>query len=233
MKCRLAALLPLILTVTACATDGGSRGSGIFTIVQGNVAGVRTAAANPQRASHGIVADVRAALRIATMAHAQTMVEGIRVAVEGTAIQDQTDAAGRFTVQGDFEGRLNLVFQLAGDEGGTARIAINVPAGGTLTLNNVYLDTENEEANAETQDVDFTGTITGAYCTTLTMTMESIQKSSTDQDQYVVRLDTSTVQDAQGNTLSCADLNSGQRAALQGHVNPDGTFGNAEIQVED
>lgn len=204
MTWRPAALLPLILTLWACA-EGGSRGSGISTAVLGNVESVRTAG---------------------------TGVGGIRVAVEGTSARSVTDTSGTFSVDGSFEGQIHLVFQVP-DGGGEAQIALNVPAGGRLTLNNVVIDTEQGEAVAETQDVDFDGTITGVDCSHLTLALVSTHHAPDDVDEYVLQLATSSVRNAQGGIVPCADIRVGEQAMVQGVVNPDGTFGHATVDLAD
>jgi hypothetical protein len=204
MRGRPAALLPLILTLWACA-EGGSRGSGISTAVLGNVESVQTAG---------------------------TGVEGIRVAVEGTSARSVTDTSGAFSVDGSFEGQVHLVFQLP-DGGGEAQIALNVPAGGRLTLNNVAIDTDQAAATAETQDVDFDGTITGVYCQSLTLNLVSTRHGPDDVDSYTLRLDTSSVRNSQGDAVACGDIRDGQRAMVDGMVNPDGTFGDATVDLAD
>jgi hypothetical protein len=203
MSWRPVALLPLILTLWACA-EGGSRGSGITTIVTGNVATVEPAA------SPGV--------------------DGIRVAVEGNGAHDKTDSAGDFSVRGSFEGRIQLIFRVPGT--GQAQIAVNVPAGGTLTLGNVALDTEQGTVTAETQGVYFAGTITGVDCSAALLTLVSAQHAPGDDDAYVLQLDTSTVRDAQGMTLSCEQIPIGAEATIQGQVNPDGTFGEATVDLQ-
>jgi hypothetical protein len=234
MNRRPAALLLLMLALSACA-EGGTRGSGITTLL-GNVQAVQTAA-RPRQPSSGmerLLADVRAFfdIDVAAVARARTAVEGIDVSVEGTGAHDRTDANGEFTVQGHFDGSITVVFELP-EGGGQARIPLTVPAGGRLTLNNVTIDPEQEEASAETQDVDFDGTIIGIYCQSLTIRMVSSQEAPGDTDQYTVRLDTSSVRDVHGNTLACEDIPEGARASVQGMVNSDGTFGNATVQLED
>src|SRR5262249_55600440 len=101
MTWRPAIVLPLILAfVTSCSSEGGSRGSGISTTVRGNIQSM------------------------------QMPIDGIGVAVEGSTIRTQTDAQGTFSLLGDFDGDISVVFQLPDD--GAARIALNVPAAGTL-----------------------------------------------------------------------------------------------------
>jgi hypothetical protein len=127
---------------------------------------------------------------------------------------------------------VSLVFELP-NGGGQARIALNVPAAGMLTLNNVVIDTAAEEALAETQDVDFDAIISGIDCNALILTLVSSQQGSGDDDDYMLRLDTSSVQDSNGVPVPCGDLRSGDRAAIQGLVDPDGTFGHATVVLQE
>jgi len=230
-----AALLALILALGGCA-EGGSRGSGIGTGVFGNVVAVQMAARSDSSRAEAsrVPARQRASFtpQVVSVAGAQTAVAGISVAVEGTAIHGETDANGNFSVTGNFEGMISLVFQLP-NGGGLARIALNVPAGGSLTLNNVVIDTEAEQAVAETQDVDFDAIITGIDCDARVLTMVSSQEGSGDVDDYTLRLDTSSVQDSNGVPVPCGDLRSGDRASVEGLVDPDGTFGHATVVLQD
>jgi hypothetical protein len=223
MNWRLAALLPLIAMLSACA-EGGSRGSGIFTEVRGNVESVQAAAA-PAR--------LRASLHNGSenVVPAATEIGGIRVAVEGTGIRGETDTDGNFSLRGGFEGMIHVIFQLP-DGGGQAQIALNVPAGGQLTLNNVTVDAQQGAAVAETQAVDFDGIITGIDCRSLILTLMSTHQGPDDVDEYTLRLDTSSVRDAQGDPVACADIGDGEQAAVQGFVNPDGTFGEATVVLD-
>jgi hypothetical protein len=232
MNRRRAALLSLLLALSACA-EGGTRGSGISTTVQGNVVMVQTATLSPPRPlrSSALLAGLQELFALEHAAGAGSAIQGISVDVEGWSGKDQTDAMGRFALHGPFDGFVTVVFQVP-DDGGSARITVNVPAGGMLTLNNVRLDTQDGTASADTQAVDFEGIITETDCRALTVAMVSSQSSTTDSDHYTLRLDTSVVHDSQGNTLSCEDLRAGERATVQGAVNPDGTFGDATVEIQ-
>lgn len=221
MSCRAAALLPILIALCACA-EGGSRGTGIFTEVAGNVESVlRTA---PLDAPGARVADAALAPTAAELA-------GIRVAVDGTGAHARTDADGNFAVRGGFEGVITLVFQLPAG-GGEARIDLNVPAGGTLTLQNVRVDATGGAATVETQAVAFDAVITAVNCDGRTLTLASTRHTPDDVDQYVLDLDTSSVRDPDGNLVPCAALSVGQRGSVQGFVNPDGSFGNATMDLK-
>jgi hypothetical protein len=193
-------LLPLLAVLCACA-EGGIRGSGISTSVLGNVASVDPTAPG------GLA--------------------GIRVVVVGTGVAATTDAAGDFSLVGPFDGVLTLRFAPSG--GGTAELPINVPAAGTLTLNNVALDTAQGTAVAESQDVDFDGVVVSTDCAAATMVMDSAVETKGDTDHYVVDLASSTVEDAQGQAVPCEAIPAGAAASLSGHVYPDGVFGHALI----
>ena len=206
MTLKQATLLPLICLLAACASDGGGRGSGITTVVQGNVDSVQMAAL-PGRA----------------------VTEGIHVTVEGSNAQGETDASGRFAIRGDFDGRVTLLFQRPSD-GITAEVSINVPAGGTLNITNVRIDNLHGVAIPESQTVAFTGMITAVNCVAQTLTLASV--GTNDLDRYTLQLDTSSVQDIHGNMLACGDIHAGQRATIHGMVNPDDTFGEAVVEVE-
>jgi hypothetical protein len=234
MNWKAGALLP-ILALWACA-EGGIRGSGISTVVEGNVASVQPVArlGTPDTASPGLLAGLREFLanEAENVAHAQTGLEGIRVTVEGTRARGLTDANGHFSVHGRFEGPVSVVFEPPGD-GGSARLVTSVPGGGTVTLTNVSLDTEQGQAIAETQDVDFDGTISEANCADLTLTMVSVYYTGGDRGRYTLQLDTSSLEDTHGNALTCEDLQGGEHAMVRGMVNPDLTFGNATVEVTD
>ena len=193
-------LLPLLAVLCACV-EGGIRGSGISTSVVGNVASV----------DPGGPGDLA----------------GIRVTVAGSNRATTTDAAGGFSLVGPFDGLLSVRFAPPG--GGTAELPINVPAAGTLTLNNVAIDTARGTAVPESQDVDFDGLVVSTDCAAGTMIMGSAVHTAGDADHYVVDLKTSVLEDSQGHQVPCDAVQSGAAATLSGHVDPAGTFGEALI----
>jgi hypothetical protein len=117
--------------------------------------------------------------------------------------------------------------------GGAAALAINVPADGVLTLNNVHVDTADGTATAERQDVDFDGVVVSVDCAAATMLMDSAVQSGDDEDHYLVDLATSTLQDTQGHAVPCEAVAAGEPASLSGHVYPNGAFGHALIVLGD
>ncbi len=195
----------LMLALSACA-EGGSRGSGISTVLVGNVAGVQGAA--PTSGS----------------------LASIRVKIEGTGIHRVTDASGAFTVRGDFEGMVSVLFVVPG-AGNAARLISNVPANGQLTLTDVTVDTESGQAQASRQGIAFQATLVSIDCSAQVASVVSRTDQQVDQDQYLLRLDTSSVTDAQGHPVPCRALSAGDAASVQGRVNPDLSFGDATVVV--
>ena len=221
----MALLCALALTLASC--DGGSRGSGITT-AQGNVDSVGTALRGKPAPS--LLARLRSILTLEPNAHAQSALGGIHVTVEGTSIEDETDADGGFTLRGNFEGYVVIRFErMVG--GPAARITLNAPAAGTLTLKDVRLDEQSGEASARELDVAFEGLVASADCAGNVLHLVSRHRSPTDTDVYTVRLDTSSLHDAAGSPVSCNELREGDTAVLRGTVNSDGTFGQADIEI--
>jgi hypothetical protein len=224
---RSAALLSLVLALAAC--DGGSRGSGITT-VEGNVESVEAALRHsPKRRSE--LAWLTRLLAAEETAGAEGMLEGIRVSIVGSSVADGTDANGFFSLRGHFEGNIVIRFERTID-GASAQMTVNVPAAGALTLNDVTLDDRSGQATAQSTDVAFEGLLTTAECPGEILRVVSSQRSPTDTDVYVVRLDTSSLHQPNGTPIACQDLTPGQTLQVAGIVNPDGTFGNCDIVVE-
>jgi hypothetical protein len=217
----------------SCGLDGGSRGTGITSTVLGNVVSVQMSASVwPHRDRNSAqFAHLGHFVRRLREASTAGQVEGITVTVEQSGAQGITDSAGSFSVRGKFEGRLTLLFTRP--EGAIrAHTAINLPAGGTLTLNNVRIDNAHGVASADSEDVDFLGQIVQIDCAAQNLILVASRRAPSDSDSYTLRLDTSTLLDPQGNPVSCDDLRNGQTAHVQGTVNADGSFGHAVVVIE-
>jgi hypothetical protein len=117
-------------------------------------------------------------------------------------------------------------------DGASARMEVNVPAAGTLTLNDVTLDERSGKATAQSTNVAFHGLVASADCLSEVLRLVSSERSPTDTDVYVVLLDTSSLHDANGMPVACDQLTVGEAVQLAGIVNPDGTFGDCDIVVE-
>lgn len=204
MKWQGLALLGLGLMLGSC--DGGSSGTGITTITAGNVTSVVTSAANDTLA-------------------------GIAVSIEGTDVRDQTDASGAFRLSGDYASEVTIRFTRT-DDGIDASLAVNVPAGGTLGLNDVTLDAASGSATPASQSVLFAGTITGIDCAADALALVSQQRPD-DGDFYTVELASSSIVDQAGRSVPCSALTIGDDATVSGSVNPDGSFGDATIVLDD
>lgn len=217
MKLQRLALLGLVL-LGSCALDGGSSGTGITTITEGNVSSILTASASGMAPS----IDTTAAAASASLA-------GIVVSVDGTGLHDETDASGAFRLSGDYESEVTIRFVRA--QGRIeASLAVNVPAGGTLGLQDVALDVASGAAVPASQSVLFDGTITAIDCAGGELQLVSAQRPD-DGDVYVVRLAGSSIVDQAGAPVACTALATGQDATVSGSVAPDGSFADATVEV--
>jgi hypothetical protein len=218
----------LLLVVTGC--DGGSSGTGIGTTALGNVASVSTAL---RRSSDGArptaIARLFAGLGLEGEALALGTLESIRVSIEGTTLSTQTDAAGQFLLRGNFAGPAAMVFDLP--EGGQASLVVVVPRGGELTLSNVHIDARTGRATTDTQRVRFGGLVDGTDCPRDSASMVS-RATPNDGNTYTVLLDSATVRDQNGNSLTCASLSAGQSADVDGEVRADGNVQARSVEVE-
>jgi hypothetical protein len=225
---RIALLLAFVLGLAGC--DGGSRGSGITT-AEGTVESIQTAILAPSRTRPlGGWATFRRWLTFEGRAEAQAGVAGIRVLIEGTFIEDETNAEGAFSLRGDFEGDVTIRFELPTT--GATSIAINAPAGGVLTLDRIHIDARTGQATPQSQTVRFDGVVTSIQCAASMLQLVSSQRSQTDTDVYDVSLEGSSIRDANGLPLPCEALRSGDHVRLQGTVNDDGSFGDAQIVLQ-
>jgi hypothetical protein len=170
---------------------------------------------------------LRSWLRFESTAQADSGVSGVRVSIEDTSFTDVTDEVGSFRLRGDFSGDAVIRFEPPG--GGVARIAVNAPAGGTLTLEQVRVDTAAGTAEPARQTVVFEGTVLSADCAASRLELVSRDGGPADTDIYVVTLDGSTLRDADGTTLSCSALRVGDALDVRAVVQADGTFGDAEL----
>jgi hypothetical protein len=220
-----ACLLSLAAALAAC--DGGSRGSGITT-AQGDLQSVQSALRVPARETT-LARLARSWLRspLASRAEADSGVSGVRVSIEGTSFSDVTDDTGSFRLRGDFGGDAVIRFEPPG--GGVARFAVNAPAGGTLTLEQVRVDSAAGTATPARQTVVFDGLVVSTDCAASRIDLVSRDGGPTDTDIYVVTLEGSTLRDAEGMTLTCSALLPGDPLDVHAVVQPDGTFGDAEL----
>ena len=199
-------ILPLFLALglAACAADGGQRGSGI-TSAEGNVASVQR--------------------------DGTSGVGGIHVTVEGSDLETDTDSAGRFSVRGQFDGPTGLLFERQ-DDHLSARLELNAPAGGTLTLRDVHIDAQAGQARPEAAEVVFEGSVAALDCSTGRLTLVSTQRDPGDTDTYAVDLQSSSLRDRRREPRECSDLHVDDRLAVDGFFAEDGAIGSAELIIE-
>jgi hypothetical protein len=228
LKTRMA--LIALLMLQACGLGGGSRGSGITSIADGNVAAVLNASASADR-QWNLVQFTQPRGSAFSAQDAAVPVSGIKVTVEPGGQQSTTDDAGSFLVFGNFESQLTLVFSRPVD-GIRASTPIDIPAGGTLTLHDVTIDSTSGVATPTSEEVDFTGQMIQINCTAQDLVFVSIHRTAGDTDSYTVRLATSSIVDPDGNPVACTALSTGDIAHVHGIVNADGSFGNAIVTVE-
>jgi hypothetical protein len=197
----------LIFVYSCGAIDGGSRGTGITSILQGSVASVQTAS-NPE-----------------------SSVEGLSVVVQHHSAHAMTNSGGEFVLQGSFDGHLTALFSRSTDKV-RARLPIYLPSGGTMTLNGVHIDSTTATATVDSATIDFVGQITQIDCVGETLTMLPAKRPPGDTDTYTVLLNTSSLVDSLGNPVACSQLSNGEFANIQGTVNDDNTFGDALIVIQ-
>jgi hypothetical protein len=227
LKTRIA--LIALLMLQACGLGGGSRGSGITSIADGNVAAIVTASAGADRQWN--LARFTQPRGSASAASTAIPLAGIVVSVEPGGQSNLTDAAGSFLVFGNFEAQLTLLFSRPAD-GIQASIPIDIPAGGTLTLHDVTIDSASGTATPTSQEVDFTGQMIQVNCAAQNLVFVSIHRTTGDTDSYTVQLATSSIVDPAGKPVACTALSNGDIAHIHGFVNPDGSYGNASVTVQ-
>jgi hypothetical protein len=152
----------------------------------------------------------------------------IDVSVEGTDLHTTTDADGRFSLRGDFAGDTAIRFAVP-RTGVSARLPVNAPAGGFLSLRDVTLDTATGTAHAAATEVAFEGSVVDLACVENRIGLVSVHRAADDTDTYVVTLDDSTLHDGHGQTISCTELRPGDDLDVRGFFAADGTIGQADV----
>jgi len=216
--------LGFVLALSACAGGGGSTGTGIsgLTTAQGNIASAQTARRPAARRSDARTWLARLLESVAPVriADAVTGVANVTVKIEGTSLATVSDASGSFSLQGDFGGPITLVFE--GIDGGVpARLGINVPTGGTLTLTNVRLDDRSGQAFVDARNLSFDGVVAGTNCPGGSLDMVS-EATPDDGNRYAVNVQGAILRDSAGAPIQCPDLSTGDVLSVQGLVRDDG-----------
>jgi hypothetical protein len=192
-----------LIVLASCGSDGGQRGTGITaTAVAGNVVSVH----GPSGAG----------------------VAGIAVSVEGTRLGTTTDATGGFALRGTFDGDTALVFERAID-GLFVRLPLSAPAGGRVAARDVELDVSTGSARPRVVEVAFEGRVEALACDDGRVTCSSVHGTDDDEETYDVVVVGSTLHDANGGALSCADLVVGDRLDVDGVFVANGAIGEADV----
>jgi hypothetical protein len=222
-------LLSVLVGVGSCASDGGSSGTGITT-AQGNVASVQSASLLPERRLHSTwLARALDLFKPEGSAHALGGLGDITVSIESTGISTSTDSNGDFALIGDFGGPVQIIFERANDNL-AARLVIDVPNGGTITLKNIQIDAPMGQASAESARVDFEGVLSGSDCSNATATVVS-SRTPNDGNVYAVHFGAASIHDDGGRPVGCPSLRRGQSLRVSGQVQDDGSFDADQIEV--
>jgi hypothetical protein len=162
-------------------------------------------------------------------AHAGPALDGIRVSVEGFDPSTETDSGGSFTLSGGFSGPSIVHFDRE-DDGLEARMTVNVPKGGVLSLRDLTLDATRGVASPGAQDLSFDGIIADKDC--LQRRLELTSLFAPQGERFLVELEGSTISAGSGRRRYCMNLRSGDGAHVEGTVQPNGTISDASLIVD-
>ena len=218
----------LLLGLVMAGCDGGSSGTGITT-AQGNVASASSASRAVPARRATLLARAWSVWTRSGVANAGGSLENIRVSVEGTTITALTDPSGHFVLRGNFAGPIGLVFELP--DGGSGRLVITIPKGGTVTLSNVHVDVPTNAATVEDQHVHFDGLVNATDCEHDAATLVS-RHSPTDGNSYTVHFHDGAVHDPSGVVVVCTELAPGDPVDVDGAVTGGGAVEADSIEVE-
>jgi hypothetical protein len=192
----------LILALSACAvSDGGVGGTGIAT-VRGNVLDPAIVAATAQNPGIGDTGGSGASAA------------GFVVQVQDTDIQDVTDEAGVFKLEGLFSGDVTLEFRRE-DMPEPAMVPLFVPSGSEVTLTNIEILDGTAAPEQIRVERLIGGIVADAVC-------EGTNGSFLFQDdsglEFTVSVDAETAIQRQTSTepLQCSDLKQGSRVKIRG-----------------
>jgi len=198
-------VLAWLLGLAACggggggfSSDGGVSGTGISALT-GNVAAI---AGDPGE------------------------VGGIVVRVDGADLAAITEADGSFTLRGEIEGALTLVFERP-DAGLSVRVQVQVPAGGTLELADVVLDAGSGEARPARRFVEFRARVDAVDCRAPALFV--VSRFAAERSVFAVALERTELRDASGAAARCEDLTPGRAVDVAGLVQDDGRIADGTV----
>lgn len=225
MRRHVSTILLLAVVITGCSGNGGSTGTGVSQLT-GNVSSLESA----KRISEGSgsrlawIDRIGAWFRPTGTAHAQTSLEGIRVAIVEFGLETTTDAGGSFAISGGFADRLTVSFDRE-EDGVSGTVDVRVPLGGRLALEDVRI--EGNQAVPAARRLDFEGVLVERNCPGNALFVAS--RFDPDGPVFEIRVDTSSIRDRQGRPFDCEDLVGGDPLDVRGFVEDDGRVGNAEV----
>lgn len=156
-------------------------------------------------------------------------VDEIRVSLTGTQIETFTDAEGRFELEGEASGPGELRFERERDQL-FARTDVVIPAGGVLELAEVVIDPDSDEARPTLRRVEFEGFVEALDCAGGAIRVTA--KEDEAGTIFTVEVASATIRQ-DDRSLTCGDLQVGDRVEVDAET-PDGeTLINAEIVLED
>jgi hypothetical protein len=190
MMARWVACMAFTAIFVGCAADGGPTGTGISTSIRGNVIAVEssTGATEPTTTAVQVTID------------------------EMPGIQDTTDAAGDFELNGTFSGLLMLRFT-ALDVSATQ--ALDVPAGSDIVLEDVIIGRHAIQLRSARQ-LGFLGSVALVDCEAGDLLIDD---RAPRKNQFLVRLVPDTILvDGGGNSVPCSALRVGAPVAIEGVI---------------
>jgi hypothetical protein len=214
--------------VSEPATAAADTAESVLSTIEGNVAQL-SVAMHPSTRRPTWLASLLHLLGPLSAAHAGPALDGIRVSVEGFDPSTETDPDGSFLLSGEFSGPSIVHFERA-DDALEARMTVNVPKGGVLSLRDLTLDATRGVASPGTQDLSFDGIIADKDC--LQRRLELTSRFAPQGERFLVELEGSTISDGSGERQYCLNLRRGDDAHVDGTVQPNGTISDANMIVD-
>jgi hypothetical protein len=190
MRARWVACIAFTAVFVGCAADGGPTGTGISTLIRGNVIAVEssTGTSDPNTTAVRVTID------------------------EMPGIEDTTNAAGDFDLSGTFSGLLIVRFT-AVDVSATQ--ALDVPAGSEIVLSDVVVGPRAIRLRAARQ-MGFLGSIALVDCEAGDLLIDD---RAPRKNQFLVRLVPDTILvDGDANAVACSALKTGSPVAIEGVI---------------
>jgi hypothetical protein len=214
--------------VSEPATAAADAAESVLSTIEGNVAQLSIAMHRSARRPTWLASLLHLVGPVSS-AHAGPALDGIRVSVEGFDPSTETDPDGSFLLSGEFSGPSIVHFERE-DDGLEARMTVNVPKGGVLSLRDLTLDATRGMASPGAQDLSFDGIIADKDC--LQRRLELTSLFAPQGERFLVELEGSTISAGSGGRRYCMNLRSGDDAHVEGTVQPNGTISDASMIVD-